>query len=77
MKRRLKNRRETCDKRNAKGDPLKTKKFEKFLSIFETKRKMRILNSLIVPKYIKRETRWDFWHFSLLQNITKLEVGTL
>ena len=32
---------------------------------------MRILNSLIVPKYIKGETLWAFWHFSLLQNIKK------
>ena len=32
---------------------------------------MKILNSLIVPKYIKRETLWAFWHFSLLQNIKK------
>ena len=37
---------------------------------------MRILNSLIVPKYIKGETLWAFWHFSLLQNIKKnLKVG--
>ena len=32
---------------------------------------MRILNGLIVPKYIKWETLWAFWHFSLLQNIKK------
>ena len=32
---------------------------------------MRILNSLIVPKYLKGETLWAFWHFSLLQNIKK------
>ena len=38
---------------------------------------MRILNSLIVLKYIiKRETLWAFWNFSLLQNITKnLKMG--
>ena len=37
---------------------------------------MRILNSLIVPKYIKGETFWAFWHLSLLQNIGKnLKVG--
>ena len=37
---------------------------------------MRILNSLIEPKNIKRETLWAFWHFSLLQNIEKnLQVG--
>ena len=37
---------------------------------------MRFLNSLILPKYIKRETLWAFWHFSLLQNIKKnLKVG--
>ena len=37
---------------------------------------MRVLNSLIVPKYIKRETLWAFWHFSLLQNFKKnLKVG--
>ena len=37
---------------------------------------MRILNSLIVPKYLKGETLWAFWHFSLLQNIKKnLKVG--
>ena len=37
---------------------------------------MRVLNSLIVPKYKKRETLWAFWHFSLLQNIKKkLKVG--
>ena len=37
---------------------------------------MRILNSLIVPKHIKGETLWAFWHFSLLQNIKKnLKVG--
>ena len=35
------------------------------------------MNSLIVPKYIKGETLWAFWHFSLLQNIKKkLEGGT-
>ena len=35
-----------------------------------------ILNSLIVPKYLKGETLWAFWHFSLLQNIKKnLKVG--
>ena len=38
---------------------------------------MRILNSLIVPKYIKRETLWVFWYFSLLQNIKKLKGGNL
>ena len=39
---------------------------------------MRFLNSFIVPKYMERETLWDFWHFSLLQNILKkLESGTL
>ena len=38
---------------------------------------MRILNSLIVPKYLKGETLWAFWHFSLLQRIRKLEGGTL
>ena len=38
---------------------------------------MRILNSVIVPKYKKRETLWAFWHFSLLQKIKKkLENGT-
>ena len=37
---------------------------------------MRILNSLIVPKYLRGETRWNFWHFSLLQNFKKnLKVG--
>ena len=46
-------------------------------SIFEKKRKMRILNSLIVPKYIKGETLWAFWHFSLMQNIRKPEGGAL
>ena len=33
-------------------------------------------NSLIVPKYIKKETLWAFWHLRLLQNIKKnLKVG--
>ena len=42
---------------------------------FETK-KMRNLNSLIVPKYLKGETLWAFWHFCLLQNIRKhLKMG--
>ena len=37
---------------------------------------MRILNSFIVPNYIKRETLWAFWHISFLQNIKKnLKVG--
>ena len=37
---------------------------------------MRILNSLIVPKYAKGKTLWAFGHFSLLQNIIKnLKVG--
>ena len=40
---------------------------------------MRILNSLIVPKYLKGETLWAFWHFSLLQNFKKknLKVGPI
>ena len=39
---------------------------------------MRILNGLIVPKYLKGETLWAFWHFSLLQNFKKkLKVGPI
>ena len=45
--------------------------------IFEKKRKMRILNSLIVPKYIKGETLWDFQTSIMFQNIKKIEGGTL
>ena len=52
-----------------------SKKFRFFN--FRKKRKMRILNSLIVPKYIKGETLWAFWHFSLMQNIRKPEGGAL
>ena len=37
---------------------------------------MRILNSLRVPKYLKGETLWAFWHFSSLQNNKKnLKMG--
>ena len=49
-------------------------KTECFL-IFETKRKMAILNSLIVPKYKKGRNFGGFWQFSLLQNIKKNKVG--
>ena len=60
-----------------KGEPLEIFNFRKFFSKFSKKRQMRILNSLIVPKYLKGETLWAFWHFSLLQNIKKnLKVGS-
>ena len=43
---------------------------------FEKKTKMRILNSLIVPKILKKGgTLWDFLTFFLLQNIKKLKGG--
>ena len=35
---------------------------------------MRILNSLLVPKYTKGETFWAFWHLSLLQNTIKTRM---
>ena len=54
-----------------KEGPFADKKNSNFL-IFEKKTKNENLNSLIVPKYIKRETFWDFWHFSLQQNIKKI-----
>ena len=41
------------------------------------KKKMRILNSLIVPKILKKRTLWDFSTFVLLQNIKKNERRTL
>ena len=40
--------------------------FEKFS---KEKKKMRIFNSLIVPKNLKERTLWDFLTFVLLQNI--------
>ena len=45
--------------------------FEKF------SKKMRIFNSLIVPKNLKEETLWNFLTFALLQNIKKNEGRTL
>ena len=44
--------------------------FEKF------SKKMRISNSLMLPKNLK-ETLWDFSTFVLLQNIKKIEGRTL
>ena len=35
------------------------------------KQKMRIFNSLIVPKILKEGTLWDFLTFLLLQNTKK------
>ena len=40
-------------------------------------KKIRILNSLIVPKILKKGTLWDFLTFVLLQNIKKIERRTL
>ena len=40
-------------------------------------KKIRILNSLIVPKILKKGTLWDFLTFVLLQNIKKIEKRTL
>ena len=54
---------------------------KKFLKkIRESKKflkKIRILNSLIVPKILKKGTLWDFLTFVLLQNIKKIERRTL
>ena len=54
---------------------------KKFLKkIRESKKflkKIRILNSLIVPKILKKGTLWDFLTFVLLQNIKKIERKTL
>ena len=54
---------------------------KKFLKkIRESKKflkKNRILNSLIVPKILKKGTLWDFLTFVLLQNIKKIERKTL
>ena len=57
------------------GDPLKAK--NSIFEIFEKKRKMRILNSLIVPKYLKGETLWAFCcKIKLAANYQeKLKVG--
>ena len=46
------------------GEPIGV--FEKFS---KKKQKMRIFNSLIVPKNLKEGTIWDFLAFVLLQNI--------
>ena len=43
--------------------------FEKF------SKKMRIFNSLIVPKNLKEETLLNFLTFVLLQNIKKMKGG--
>ena len=40
-------------------------------------KKIRILNSLIVPKILKKGIFWDFLTFVLLQNIKKIERRTL
>ena len=37
--------------------------------------KMRIFNSLIVPKNLKGGTLWDFSTFVLLQNIKQMKGG--
>ena len=37
--------------------------------------KMRILNSLIVPKNLKEGILWDFLTFVLLQNTKKMKGG--
>ena len=53
---------------------------KKFLKIRESKkfsRKIRILNTLIVPKILKKGTLWDFLTFVLLQNMKKIERRTL
>ena len=50
----------------------KIRESKKFL-----KKKFRILNSLIVPKILKKGTLWDFLTFVLLQNIKKIERRTL
>ena len=51
------------------------KKIRESEKIFE--KKIRILNSLIVPKILKKGTLWDFLTFVLLQNIKKIERRTL
>ena len=38
-------------------------------------KKMRIFNSLIVPKNLKEGTLWDFLTFVLLQNTKKMKGG--
>ena len=40
-----------------------------FENISKKNKKMRIFNSLIVPKNLKEGTLWDFLTFGLLQNI--------
>ena len=40
-------------------------------------KKIRILNSLIVPKILKKGTLWDFLTIVLLQNVKKIERRTL
>ena len=69
--------------KTVKGDPLRflknhsVAKFQKkiegepfeSLKNFRKTKKMRIFNSLIVPKNLKEGTLWDFLTFVLLQNI--------
>ena len=43
--------------------------FDLFVKKIEKKRKMRVLNSLLVAKYLKGGTLWAFWHFSLLKEL--------
>ena len=54
---------------------------KKFLKkIRESKKfskKIRKLNSLIMPKILKKGTLWDFLTFVLLQSIKKIERRTL
>ena len=38
-------------------------------------KKMRIFNSLVVPKNLKAGTLWDFLTFVLLQNTKKMKGG--
>ena len=49
-------------KKKIEGEPIGV--FEKF-----SNKKVRIINSLIVPKNLKEGTLWDFLTFVLLQNI--------
>ena len=52
------------------------KKLKRDLKNFaKKKQKMRIFNSLIVPKNLKECTLWDFLTFVLLQNTKKMKEG--
>ena len=52
------------------------KKLKRDLKNFaKKKQKMRIFNSLIVPKNLKEVTLWDFLTFVMLQNTKKMKGG--